>query len=233
VNSAIRHGGFIAGIRDFDCAFFGLTPREAAAMDPQQRLLLETAYEAFEDAGIPMEALAGSKTGVYVGIGPGDYQRMGARLGQEIDAHYVTGNFLSTAVDRLAYFFDLRGPTMAIDTACSSSLVSLHLACRALDCGEADLALAGGVNALLAPTLSISLAKAGALSPTGRCRAFDADADGYVRGEGAGFVALRRLDEAVAARDRIYAVIRGTAVKQGGRRNGLTAPGGWGQEKLS
>jgi 3-oxoacyl-(acyl-carrier-protein) synthase len=232
VNSAIRHGAFIAGIRDFDCAFFGISPREAAAMDPQQRLLLETAYEAFEDAGVPMEALAGSKTGVYVGIGPGDYQRMGARLGQEIDAHFVTGNFLSTAVDRLAYFFDLRGPTMAIDTACSSSLVSLHLACRALDCGEADLALAGGVNALLAPTLSISLAKAGALSPSGRCRAFDADADGYVRGEGAGFVTLKRLEEAVAARDRIYAVIRGSAVKQGGRRNGLTAPGGWGQEAV-
>ncbi len=232
VNIAIRHGAFIAGIREFDCAFFGITPREAAAMDPQQRLLLETAYEAFEDAGVPMEALAGSKTGVYVGIGPGDYGRMGAQRGQEIDAHYVTGNFLSTAVDRIAYFFDLRGPTMAIDTACSSSLVSLHLACRSLECGEADLALAGGVNALLAPTLSISLAKAGALSPTGRCRAFDADADGYVRGEGAGFVVLKRLDDALAARDRIYAVVRGTAVRQGGRRNGLTAPGGWGQEAV-
>ena len=232
VNGAIRHGAFIDGIREFDCAFFGITPREAAAMDPQQRLLLETAYEAFEDAGVPMEALAGSKTGVYVGIGPGDYGRMGAQRGLEIDAHYVTGNFLSTAVDRVAYFFDLRGPTMAIDTACSSSLVSLHLACRSLDCGEADLALAGGVNALLAPTLSISLAKAGALSPTGRCRAFDAHADGYVRGEGAGFVVLKRLDEALADRDRIYAVVRGTAVRQGGRRNGLTAPGGWGQEAV-
>ncbi len=231
-NLAIRHGAFIDGIREFDCAFFGITPREAAAMDPQQRLLLETAYEAFEDAGIPMEALAGSKTGVFVGVGPGDYGRMGARLGQEIDAHYVTGNFLSTAVDRVAYFFDLRGPTMAIDTACSSSLVSLHLSCRALDAGDADLALSGGVNALLAPTLSISLAKAGALSPTGRCRSFDADADGYVRGEGAGFLALKRLDDAIASRDRIYAVIRGTSVKQGGRRNGLTAPGGWGQEAV-
>ena len=230
LNVAIRHGAFIESIREFDSAFFGITPREGAAMDPQQRLLLETAYEAFEDAGISMETLAGSKTGVFVGIGPGDYGRMGARLGQEIDAHYVTGNFLSTAVDRVAYFFDLRGPTMAVDTACSSSLVSLHLACRSLDSGDTDLALAGGVNALLAPTLSVSLAKAGALSPTGRCRSFDADADGYVRGEGAGFVTLKRLEEAVAAGDRIYAVIRGTAVMQGGRRNGLTAPGGWGQE---
>jgi len=232
VNVATRHGGFIEGIREFDCGFFGISPREAADMDPQQRLLLETAYEAFEDAGVPMDALAGSRTAVYVGIGPGDYGRMCVQPGQEIGAHYVTGNFLSTAVDRLAYFFDLRGPTMAVDTACSSSLVSVHLACRSLACGEADLALAGGVNALLSPALSISLAKAGMLSLNGQCKAFDADADGYVRGEGAGFLALKRLDEAIADRDRIYAVIRGSAVRQGGRRNGLTAPDGWGQEAV-
>lgn len=232
-NTATQHGGFIKGIREFDGAFFGISPREAAAMDPQQRLLLETAYEAFEDAGVPMDALSGSKTAVYVGIGPGDYGRMcAAQPLQQIDAQYVTGNFLSTAVDRIAYFFDLRGPCMAIDTACSSSLVSLHFACRSLQCGDADLALAGGVNALLAPVLSISLAKAGALSPTGRCRAFDAEADGYVRGEGAGFVALKRLDEAIADQDRIYAVIRGSAVNQGGRRNGLSAPGSWGEEAV-
>jgi 3-oxoacyl-(acyl-carrier-protein) synthase len=201
-------------------------------MDPQHRLLLETSYEAFEDAGVPMDVLAGSKTAVYVGIGPGDYGRMCAQRGEEIGAHYVTGNFLSTAVDRIAYFFDLRGPSMAVDTACSSSLVSLHLACRSLEDGDADLALAGGVNALLSPTLSISLAKAGALSPTGRCRSFDADADGYVRGEGAGFVVLKRLDDALADGDRVYAIVRGTSVKQGGRRNGLTAPGGWGEEAV-
>lgn len=229
VHIATRHGAFIPNIREFDCSFFGISPREAAAMDPQHRLLLETAYEAFEDAGIPMEALAGSQTAVYVGIGPGDYGRMGAQPGEEITAHYVTGNFLSTAVDRLAYFFDLRGPSMAVDTACSSSLVSVHLACQSLESSEAGLALAGGVNALLAPTLSISLAKAGALSPTGQCRSFDADADGYVRGEGAGFVVLKHMEKAVADGDRIYAVIRGTAVRQGGRRNGITAPGGWGQ----
>lgn len=233
VNTATAHGGFIKGIREFDYVFFGISPREAAAMDPQQRLLLEISYEAFEDAGIPMDALAGSKTAVFVGIGPGDYGRMGASQSfEEIDAQYVTGNFLSTAVDRIAYFFDLRGPCMAIDTACSSSLVALHLACRSLECGDADLALAGGVNAVLAPVLSISLAKAGALSPTGRCRAFDADADGYVRGEGAGFVALKRLNEALRDRDLIYAVVRGSAVSQGGRRNGLIAPAGWGQEAV-
>jgi acyl transferase domain-containing protein len=232
VNVATRFGGFVDSIREFDCAFFGISPREAADMDPQQRLLLETAYEAFEDAGIPMDAVAGSKTAVYVGIGPGDYGRMCVQPGQDIGAHYVTGNFLSTAVDRLAYFFDLRGPTMAVDTACSSSLISLHLACRSVDSGEADLALAGGVNAILSPALSISLAKAGMLSPTGRCRAFDAAADGYVRGEGAGFLVLKPLEQAVADQDRVYAVIRGTAVRQGGRRNGLTAPDGWGQEAV-
>jgi acyl transferase domain-containing protein len=232
VRTATRYGAFLKNIREFDCAFFGISPREAAAMDPQQRLLLEMAYESFEDAGVPMEALAGSQTAVYVGIGPGDYGRMCAQPWESVTAHYVTGNFLSTAVDRIAYFFDLRGPAMAVDTACSSSLVSLHLACRSLESGEADLALAGGVNAVLAPTLSISLAKAGALSPTGQCRSFDAHADGYVRGEGCGFVVLKRLNQAVKDGDRIYAVVRGTAVRQGGRRNGLTAPGGWGEEAV-
>ena len=231
-NVATRHGAFIRNIREFDCSFFGISAREAAAMDPQQRLLLETAYEAFEDAGLPMEQLAGSQTAVYVGIGPGDYGRMCAQPWESVTAHYVTGNFLSTAVDRLSYFFDLRGPSMSVDTACSSSLVSVHLACRSLESGEADIALAGGVNAVLAPTLSISLAKAGALSPTGQCRSFDADADGYVRGEGAGFVVLKELNRAVADGDRIYAVIRGSAVRQGGRRNGITAPGGWGEEAV-
>jgi len=229
-NVATRHGAFLRNIREFDCAFFGISPREAAAMDPQQRLLLETAYEAFEDAGIPMQRLAGSETAVYVGIGPGDYGRMCAQPWESVTAHYVTGNFLSTAVDRLSYFFDLRGPSMSVDTACSSSLVSVHLACRSLETGEADLALAGGVNAVLAPTLSISLAKAGALSPTGQCRSFDAEADGYVRGEGAGFVVLKDLETALGDGDRIYAIIRGSAVRQGGRRNGITAPGGWGEE---
>lgn len=227
-----RHGAFIAGIKEFDCTFFGISPREAAVMDPQQRLLLETAYEAFEDAGVPSESLAGSKTGVYVGIGPGDYGRMQAQNWDKIDAHYATGNFLSTAVDRIAYFFDLRGPSMAVDTACSSSLVSVHLACRSIQNGETALALAGGVNALLSPPLSISLGKAGALSPTGRCMAFDANADGYVRGEGAGFVVLKDLATALADRDRIYAVIAGSAINQGGRRNGLTAPGSWGEESV-
>lgn len=231
-NVAIRHGAFIRNVREFDCAFFGISPREAAAMDPQQRLLLETAYEAFEDAGNPMEALSGSQTAVYVGIGPGDYGRMCAQPFESVTAHYVTANFLSTAVDRIPYFFDLRGPSMAVDTACSSSLVSVHLACQSLETGDADMALAGGVNTVLAPTLSISLAKAGALSPTGQCRSFDAEADGYVRGEGVGFVVLKHLDKALQDGDRIYAVIRGSAVRQGGRRNGITAPGGWGQEAV-
>ena len=227
-----RHGAFISGIKEFDCGFFGISPREAATMDPQQRLLLETAYEAFEDAGLPMETLAGSQTGVYVGIGPGDYGRMCAQAWAQIGAHYATGNFLSIAADRIPYFFDLRGPSMAIDTACSSSLVAVHLACRSIENGECAVALAGGVNALLSPPLSISLGKAGALSPTGRCRAFDADADGYVRGEGSGFVVLKDLASALSDRDRIYAVIAGSAINQSGRRNGLTAPGSWGEESV-
>jgi len=227
-----RHGAFISGIKEFDCGFFGISPREAATMDPQQRLLLETAYEAFEDAGLPMEMLAGSQTGVYVGIGPGDYGRMCAQAWEQIGAHYATGNFLSIAADRIPYFFDLRGPSMAIDTACSSSLVAVHVACRSIENGECVVALAGGVNALLSPPLSISLGKAGALSPTGRCRAFDADADGYVRGEGSGFVVLKDLASALADKDRIYAVIAGSAINQSGRRNGLTAPGSWGEESV-
>lgn len=227
-----RHGAFIPGIKEFDCGFFGISPREAATMDPQQRLLLETAYEAFEDAGVPMEALAGSKTGVYVGIGPGDYGRMCAQAWDQIGPHYATGNFLSIAADRIPYFFDLRGPSMAVDTACSSSLVAVHLACRSIESGECEVALAGGVNALLSPPLSISLGKAGALSPTGRCRAFDANADGYVRGEGAGFVVLKDLASALSDGDCVYAVIAGSAINQSGRRNGLTAPGSWGEESV-
>lgn len=227
-----RFGGFVDGIKQFDCGFFGISPREATSMDPQQRMLLETAWEAFEDAEVPMDLLAGSKTAVYVGIGPGDYSRLCMQPVDQIDAYLTTGNFLSVAADRIAYFFDLRGPSMAVDTACSSSLVCVHLACRSIECGEATMALAGGVNALIAPPISISLSKAGAISPTGRCRAFDANADGYVRGEGAGFVVLKRLQDAIADGDRIYAVIRGSAINQSGRRNGLTAPGSWGEEAV-
>jgi 3-oxoacyl-(acyl-carrier-protein) synthase/acyl carrier protein len=229
---ASRFGGFVKGIKEFDHAFFGISPREATSMDPQQRMLLETAWEAFEDAGVPMDSLAGSKTAVYVGIGPGDYSRLCMQPADQIDAYLTTGNFLSVAADRIAYFFDLRGPSLAVDTACSSSLVCVHLACRSIEYGETTMALAGGVNALISPPISISLSKAGAISPTGQCRAFDGQADGYVRGEGAGFVVLKRLQDAVADGDRIYAVLRGSAINQSGRRNGLTAPGSWGEEAV-
>lgn len=227
-----RYGGFVKNLKEFDHAFFGISPREATSMDPQQRMLLETAWEAFEDAGQPMELLSGSKTAVYVGIGPGDYSRLCMQPVDQIDAYLTTGNFLSVAADRIAYFFDLRGPSLAVDTACSSSLVCVHLACRSIDCGEATMALAGGVNALISPPISISLSKAGAISPTGQCRAFDGQANGYVRGEGSGFVVLKQLDRAMADGDRIYGVIRGSAINQSGRRNGLTAPGSWGEEAV-
>jgi acyl transferase domain-containing protein len=225
-------GGFVEGISKFDYAFFGISRREAAKMDPQQRLLCEVAWEALEDAQLPMDTLAGSQTAVFVGIGPGDYSRLCLDPPEAIDAYVSTGNFLSIAANRISYFFDLRGPSIAIDTACSSSLVAVHLACRSIESGEATLALAGGVNALLSPAISISFSKARMLSPTGRCSAFGAGADGYVRSEGAGLVVLKPLARAQADKDRIYAVVRASAVNQSGQRNGLTAPGGWGEEAV-
>ncbi len=225
-------GGFLDDVRGFDHEFFSITPREAAHMDPQQRLLAETAWEAFDDAGLPATALAGSRTAVYVGIGPGDYARICTAPEESIDAFVNTGNFLSIAANRLSYIFDLRGPSLAVDTACSSSLVAVHMACRSIDAGEATLALAGGVNAILDPAISIGFSRARMLSRSGQCRAFARDADGYVRGEGVGLVVLKPLERAMRDADRVYAVIRGSAVNQDGRRNGLTAPGRWGQEAV-
>ncbi|HEX3728602.1 MAG TPA: MupA/Atu3671 family FMN-dependent luciferase-like monooxygenase, partial [Opitutaceae bacterium] len=229
-----RHGGFLEGIDRFDAEFFGISPREAAGLDPQQRLLLETAWSALEDAGLDPSRLAGSDTGVFVGISTQDYSRRTLPAGapERIDAYSGTGSALSAAAGRLAFFFDFRGPAAAIDTACSSSLVAVHQACRALRDGECSLALAGGVNALLDPELTINFSQARMLAPDGRCKAFDASADGYVRAEGCGLVALKRLEDARAAGDPILAVIRGSAVGQDGRSNGLTAPNGPAQERV-
>ena len=218
-----RRGGFIADVDRFDAAFFNISPREAASLDPQQRLLLEVAWAALEDAAISPPALAGSATGVFVGIGANDYQLLGA--GGRLDDPYVaTGNAFSVAAGRLAYVLDLRGPCVALDTACSSSLVAVHLACQSLRAGECNLALAGGVNLMLAPEVTVSLCKLRALSPTGRCHTFAAAADGYVRGEGCGVVALKTLSRAIADGDPIWAEIRGSAINHDGRSNGLTAP---------
>ena len=228
-----RRGGFLEERIDcFDYHFFGISPRESAQMDPQQRLLLEVAWEALEDAGQVPEKLAGSRTGVFVGISTNDYGFLRMGQPQLVDAYTGTGNALSIAANRLSYVFDFHGPSMAVDTACSSSLVAVDLACRRLRDGECELALAGGVNVMLSPALSINFSKARVMAPDGRCKTFDADADGYVRGEGAGVVVLKPLSRALADADPIYAVIRGSATNSDGRTNGLIAPGERSQEKV-
>jgi acyl transferase domain-containing protein/NADPH:quinone reductase-like Zn-dependent oxidoreductase/acyl carrier protein len=216
--------GLIDGIDLFDPGFFGISPREAVEMDPQQRLLLELAWHALEDAGIPAARLAGTATGVYMGASSTDYGDL--RLGDPAsgDQYFVAGMTLSIIANRISHVFDLRGPSLVIDTACSSSLVALHEACEALRGGCIDAALVGGVNLLLSPYPFIGFAQAGMLSRRGRCYAFDARADGYARGEGAGMVVLKRLERAVADGDPIRAIIRGTAISASGRTMGLSLP---------
>ncbi|MFM7184138.1 MAG: SDR family NAD(P)-dependent oxidoreductase [Planctomycetota bacterium] len=228
-----RYGAFIGDVETFDAQFFRISPREAFVLDPQQRLLLETAWEALEHAGISPDALAGSRTGVFAGLSTGDYAQCVSRyLGSSGDAYVGTGNTDSVAAGRLSYLLGLTGPSLAVDTACSSSLVALHLACQSLRSGECDAALAGGVNLILTPAVSINFSKARMLSADGSCKTFDAAANGYVRGEGAGMVVLRRLSDARANGDRILAVIRSTAINQDGRSTGLTVPNGPAQTAL-
>ncbi|MBI3796469.1 MAG: acyltransferase domain-containing protein [Deltaproteobacteria bacterium] len=227
-----RWGGFLEQVDQFDPHFFGISPREAVHMDPQQRLLLEVAWEALEDAGQALERLAGTSTGVFIGIATNDYGRIQLSDPKLIDAYAGTGNAFSIAANRLSYVFDFRGPSLALDTACSSSLVAVHLACQSLWNGESTLALAGGVNLILSPAITINFTKAGAMAPDGRCKAFDARANGYVRSEGAGVVVLKPLARAVADGDPIYAIIRGSAVNQDGRSNGLMAPNPLAQEAV-
>jgi acyl transferase domain-containing protein len=229
-----KWGGFVRDIEQFDASFFGISPREANLLDPQQRLLLEVCWEALEDAGQVAERLVGSNTGVFVGGFTLDYllQQLADDSHVGVDAHTATGAMMTLLSNRLSYLFDFRGPSMSLDTACSSSLVAVHLACESLRRGETDLALAGGVNAMLRPSISIAESRAGMLSPTGRSRAFDSRADGYVRGEGAALVVLKRLSEALRDGDPIHAVIRSSAVNQDGRSQGLTVPSGDAQEAL-
>ncbi len=219
-----KWGGFVSDIAGFDAEFFGITPREAAAMDPQQRMLLEVAWEALENAGIPSDSLSGSRTGVMMGVYFNEYQSMLAISPENVDAYSGTGNAHSITVGRISYLLGLRGPSVAVDTACSSSLVAVHLACQSLRLRETDLALAGGVSITLRPETQIAISAWGLLSPQGRCATFDAAADGFVRGEGAGVVVLKRLTDAVRDGDPVLAVVRGSAVNQDGRSNGVTAP---------
>nr|WRX36515.1 hypothetical protein [Cystobacterineae bacterium] len=221
-----RWAGLLTGPVDgFDAAFFGVSPREALTLDPQHRLLLEVAWEAIEDAGVQIPALEGSRTGVFVGAGTKDYSTfVKQQPRQERDAYGTTGNLLSIASGRLSYTLGLQGPCLTIDTACSSSLVAIHLACHSLRTGESDLALAGGVNLLLSPETMADLGRTQALSPDGRCKTFDALANGFTRGEGCGLVVLKRLADARRDGDRIWGLVRGSAVNQDGKSTGLTAP---------
>ena len=225
-------GGFLEQVDEFDPQFFGISPREASRMDPQQRLLLEVAWEALERCGQAPHALQGSRTGVFVGISSNDYSQRQFSDRTLLDAYAGTGNAHSIAANRLSYLLGLRGPSMAVDTACSSSLVSLHLACQSLRSGESELALAGGVNVILNPDLTIAFSRAGMMAQDGRCKTFDAAADGYVRCEGCGVVVLKRLADARAAGDPILAVIHGSAVNHDGLSNGLTAPSGAAQQEV-
>ncbi len=228
-----RHGGFLDEIDRFDPQFFGISPREAVGMDPQQRLLLEVTWEALENAAQAPNRLAGSRTGVFMGICGNDFAHVMLARGEDlIDSYLGTGTAHSACVGRISHVLGLEGPSLAIDTACSSSLVAVHQACGSLLNGDCHLALAGGVNVNLSPAVNISCSRAQMFSPRGRCHTFDASADGYVRGEGCGIVVLKRLDDARRDGDRILAVVRGSAVNQDGRSGGLTVPSGTAQQRV-
>jgi acyl transferase domain-containing protein len=235
-----RFGGWLDDVDRFDAEFFRISRREAETMAPQQRLLLEVAWHALEDAGHAGARARAASTGVFVGIIPADYassellrQHPGARLQDMlIEPTIATGEAMSVVANRLSYAMDLSGPSIAVDTACSSSLVSVHLACQSLLAGESDLAIAAGVNVGITPGRFVAFSKARMFAPDGRCKTFDAGADGYVCGEGVGAVVLKRLDRARADGDRVLAVIRGSAVNQDGATNGLTAPSARAQQRV-
>lgn len=231
---SIRQGGFLPRIDRFDAKFFGISPREAAAMDPQHRLLAEVSWEALEYAGIPPLSLAGSRTGVFIGVGQNDYGQLKLHGPdqEKIDVYDGTGNLSCFAPGRIAYLLGLQGPNLAIDTACSSSLVALHQACQSLRTRECDLALAGGVHLVASPEVTIFLSRAHVLAPDGRCKTFDAAADGFSRGEGCGVVVLKRLADARRDGDTILALIRGSAINHDGASSGITVPNERAQEGL-
>jgi len=225
-----RWGGFVDDVDQFDPNFFGLSLREAQRMDPQQRLVLEVAWEALEDAGLVPAKLAGSQTGVFIGISHSDHNRILYRDLSGIDAYNGPDTYLCIAANRLSYLLNLQGPSMAIDTACSSSLVAVHLACQSLRSGESQLAIVGGVNLNLSPEEFIALSLLRVLSAGTRCKTFDSEADGYVRGEGCGIIVLKRLSDTLKDGDNILSIIKGSAVNHNGLSNGLTAPNGAAQQ---
>lgn len=229
-----KWGGFIEDIDKFDANFFGISPREASLLDPQQRLILEVTHEAMEDAGLVMEKLKGSQTGVFIGAFTLDWKllQFSERNRLNIDSHSATGSMMTLISNRISYSFDLKGPSMSIDTACSSSLVALHLACQSIWQNESTMAIAGGVNVMIKPEYFIAESKAGMLSPTGHSKTYDNSADGYVRGEGAAVVILKPLSQAIDDNDYIHSVIRATGCNQDGQTSSITIPNGEAQEQL-
>ncbi|WP_186785896.1 beta-ketoacyl synthase N-terminal-like domain-containing protein [Paenibacillus agilis] len=219
-----KWGGFIDDVDAFDPQFFGLSAREAETMDPQQRVMLELAWNSFEDAGIPPSRLSGSNVGVYIGVFNYDYKELQEQPSLVIQTYHSTGTASAVIANRISYIFNFKGPSLPIDTACSSSLNAIHAAVQSLQAGECKVALAGGVNLLLTPTRHISFAKTGMLSPTGSCKTFDDSADGYVRSEGAGMVVLKPLAQALADGDRIYGIVKGSAINHNGKTHTLTYP---------
>ncbi|MBD2727329.1 acyltransferase domain-containing protein [Nostoc sp. FACHB-892] len=229
-----REGGFLTGVDTFNPEFFGISAREAVSIDPQQRLLLEVSWEALENANQVPEHLHNTATGTFIGIYLNDYSKVMSSLGDvsQIDAFSAIGNSLSVAAGRLSYFLGLKGPSMAVDSSCSSSLVSVHLACQSLRLKECNLALAGGVGLNLVPDTSIALSRTRMLNPDGRCKTFDAAANGFVKGEGCGLVVLKRLSDALADGDKVLALIRGSAVNHNGRSSSLISPNGLSQQAV-
>lgn len=228
-----RWAGLIDRIDQFDAKFFGIAPREAITMDPQQRILLEVTWESLERAGLSPDRLVGTKTGVFIGISGSDYYHLQLEEGMSgIDAYFASGNAHSVASGRLSYILGLQGPCLSVDTACSSSLVAIHLSVQSLRNMECQVAIAGGANLILSPEITIALSKAELMASDGRCKAFDARANGFVRGEGCGVLVLKRLSDAIKDRDNILAIISGSAINQDGRSNGLTAPNGPSQEDV-
>ncbi|MDT5177181.1 MAG: hypothetical protein QOJ95_1379, partial [Mycobacterium sp.] len=228
-----RFGGFLDGIDGFDPEFFGISPREAVWIEPQQRLMLETVWEGLERAGYAPAALRGSRTGVFAGVAANEYAHLlSSESIDKIEPYFITGNALNAISGRVAFALGLEGPAMAVDTACSSALVAVHQACQALRFGDCDMAVAGGVNVLLSPVTVVAASRARMLSPGGRCKTFDASADGYVRSEGCGILVLKRLSDAERDGDRICAVSPSSAVNQDGASSGLTVPNGGAQQRL-
>jgi acyl transferase domain-containing protein len=228
-----RYGGFIDQVDQFDPSFFGISPREAERMDPQQRLVLEVAWEALENAAVVPAQLSDSPTGVFLGIGNFDFGLLQVdREVDQINAYDGTGTSLCIAANRLSYLLNLRGPSLVVESACSSSLVATHLACRSLQNGESNLCVVGAVSLMMSPAQTITFSQARMMAPDGRCKTFDASADGYVRGEGCGIVILKRLSDAIRDGNPIQAVIRGSAINQDGLTNGMTAPNGPSQQAV-